>query len=358
MGRVHHVVGLDALRILAALAVFVCHLAAYWELQDLPLKLPELLANGSHGVDVFIVLSGFVLSLPVLVTGRELDTANFLRRRASRILPPYYVALALAAALALSPAAWMIVAERASLGDLAWHAVLLQTWTPSRLGTINGSLWSVALEVQLYALMPFLMLFARRWGVMPLAVGTAVLSVGLTAVDVPGALGAAVSDEHNLPVRLFQFVAGMACARLVVDRRVPPSWVLWPALLVSGLVAIGANTAEMRVGQAVLWGVASSCLLLLVVSDLGGRMARTPLERWGLGAYSFYLLHQPIVLVLGKVVRPHVIDDRLALVVGILVCLPPVGLAAWALYLAVERPAHLFGRARYRSLKPSGQPAP
>ena len=133
MGRVHHVVGLDALRILAALAVFVCHLAAYWELQDLPLKLPELLANGSHGVDVFIVLSGFVLSLPVLVTGRELDTANFLRRRASRILPPYYVALALAAALALSPVAWMIVAERASLGDLAWHA------SSSRRGPRRGS---------------------------------------------------------------------------------------------------------------------------------------------------------------------------------------------------------------------------
>lgn len=144
------VVGVDALRALAALAVFFCHIAGYWQLTDLPLHLPEFLALGAHGVDLFIVMSGFVLGLPAFHAHRRLRTRNFLARRAIRLLPPYYAALVFAAVIALSPAAAWIVAEKALPSDVAWHLVLLQTWNPERLGTINGSLWSVALEAQLY----------------------------------------------------------------------------------------------------------------------------------------------------------------------------------------------------------------
>lgn len=351
MARANHVLGLDALRILAALAVFVCHLAAYWRLQDLPFKLPQLLAVGAHGVDVFIVLSGFVLSLPVFATGRDLDTGNFLLRRATRILPPYYGALAFAAVIAMSSAATWTVADRASLGDLAWHVVLLQTWAPSRVGTINGSLWSVALEVQLYLLLPVLIVMARRWGMTPIVFGAVIMSSVLSVVDLPGTMGAVLADEHNLPIRLVQFVAGMACAWVVAARKMPSRRLMWPALMVSGLVALGSSTADLRGGQAVLWSVAAAFLLLLTVDHLGPGLARTPFERWGLGAYSFYLLHQPIVLILGHFVGPQVGNGWLALVVGIVVCLPVVSVAAWGMYLVVERPVHRFGRARYPVLQ-------
>lgn len=80
------IVGVDALRALAALAVFLCHLVAYWQLTDLPFRLPELFATGAHGVDLFIVLSGFVLGLPSFHASRPLRTRNFLARRAFRAL--------------------------------------------------------------------------------------------------------------------------------------------------------------------------------------------------------------------------------------------------------------------------------
>lgn len=178
------VVGIDALRALAALAVFVYHLGQYWRLNDLPLKLPELVAVGAHGVDLFIVLSGFVLGLAALRTDRQLLLGNFLARRGMRLLPSYYVALACAAVIALSPAATWIVAERASAADVAWHVALLQTWSPELLGTINGSLWSVALEAQLYLLFPLLVLWTRRWGAVSLVVVTALLSVVLSTADI------------------------------------------------------------------------------------------------------------------------------------------------------------------------------
>ena len=88
------------LRGFAALAVFVCHIGGYWTFLKLPSKLPEILTWGTHGVDLFIVISGFCLMIPVLRSEGRLNVGQFYGRRATRILPAYYVALAIAAALA------------------------------------------------------------------------------------------------------------------------------------------------------------------------------------------------------------------------------------------------------------------
>lgn len=351
------VVGIDALRALAALAVFVCHLAQFWELGSLPLKLPQVLATGAHGVDLFIVLSGFVLGLPTLAAHGRLRTPAFIARRATRLLPAYYVALVLATLVAVSPIATWIVAERASAGDVAWHLTLLQTWSPDRLGSINGSLWSVALEAQLYLVFPLLLLAMRRWGWAPLVAASAVLSLALSGSDLPGALGAAITDERNLPVRLVQFVIGMACAWLVTHRRVPSRRMLWSWTVLTVCLALAASTADLRTGIALVWALPSAGLILLACGSLGERLAATPLERWGLASYSFYLLHQPIILVIGHVVRPHVVDDRVALGVGLALALPATALAAWVLHVCVERPSHLFGRRRFAMVAPGATPA-
>lgn len=363
------VVGLDALRALAALAVFVCHLAQYWSVDDLPLKLPELMAVGAQGVDLFIVLSGFVLGLPATRVDRRIDLPGFLGRRALRLLPSYYVALAVAAAIALSPAATWIVAERAGLDDLAWHVVLLQTWDPRRLGSINGSLWSVALEAQLYLVFPVLLLAARRWGVWPLVLATAAMSV---ATSLPGAAsiaGSPLTDAHNLPARLVQFTVGVGCAALVSrgsrgsgGTTTRPA-VLWWALAATGAVAMVVTTADIRVGQSVVWAVPAAIAVLLTAGSLGPRLARTPFERWGRASFSFYLLHQPVLLVAASALRPRIASDALALVVGLVVGLTLTGLSAWGLYRAVEAPSHRYGRRRFTMWEPepaagSSGPAP
>ena len=125
--------GVDGMRALAAIAVFLCHLVAYWRLQgQLPGKLTQLAALGAHGVDLFVVISGFCLALPVARRlDLHLDVRKFFIRRSTRILPPYYVALALCAALAMAPAtADKVVEEQASWGDVLLHVALLQTLVP------------------------------------------------------------------------------------------------------------------------------------------------------------------------------------------------------------------------------------
>lgn len=117
------------------------------------------------------------------------------------------------------------------------------------------------------------------------------------------------------------------------------------------------TTADVEPGRVVVWSIPCAAAILLVAGPGGARLASTPLERWGLASYSFYLLHQPIVLVAGHVLRPHLTHDVAALLVGTVVALPLTALAAWLLYVGVERPSHRFGRRRFAIVAPGPDPA-
>ena len=100
------------LRGLAALWVFLLHIHGYWLDNVRPPTLTadgllvRVMGFGGAGVDIFIVLSGFCLTLPLLRGGsmRSLDARRFFRRRAYRLLPAYYAAVVLVMALELVPA--------------------------------------------------------------------------------------------------------------------------------------------------------------------------------------------------------------------------------------------------------------
>ena len=203
-GGKDRVYGIESLRALAALGVFYCHIPGYslTSAQRLPWKLPELLATGAHGVDLFIVISGFCLAMPVMVRGAHLPLRTFYVRRACRLLPPYYAALAFAAAIAMSSLFARTVATRASVGDVLQHVLLLQTWTPSGPGRINGSFWSIALEAHLYMLFPVILFAWRRWGAATVVSAAAALSIAWCSVASlhAGALG----SVYVLPARLVE----------------------------------------------------------------------------------------------------------------------------------------------------------
>jgi peptidoglycan/LPS O-acetylase OafA/YrhL len=132
--RLDHV---DGMRALAALIVYVNHAYAQVTRGDVdPLHGPWSLARysmvaGHLSVTVFIVISGFCLTLPVISNGGELrgGVLGFLKRRARRILPPYYAAIALC---------------------------LLLIWTI--IGKVTGSLWDYPLHVSPFAIFSHLVL--------------------------------------------------------------------------------------------------------------------------------------------------------------------------------------------------------
>lgn len=339
--------GVDALRGLAAIAVFVCHIGGYWGFLELPGKLPQLVATGAHGVDVFIVISGFCLALPLAGHRRALHVPAFYGRRAWRILPPYYVALALAAVLALAPATWhLTVARQAGLGDVLLHVVTGQAWVPGEVGTINGSLWSVALEVQLYLLFPLLVLAWRRWGIIPVLVAAVALDLAWRG---SGALGgpAPLGSDLVVPARLDQFVAGMACA---VAIRTGFAWSVRRGvvvLAVATLAALGTSTLDLGVVTGVTWAAAGSSAVLLLAGPFGRALGGTVLDRFGVRSFSFYLLHQPVLLVGAPVVALLPGGTPVQLVLGGLASFAVTVLLAELLYRGVELPSHHAGRRRF-----------
>ncbi|QDO87420.1 acyltransferase [Ornithinimicrobium ciconiae] len=343
--------GIDTLRGLSAIAVLVCHIAGYWTFMNLPWKLPQLMALGAHGVDIFIVISGFVLFLPVVRAMGQLDSKQFYGRRALRILPAYYVALAIAALLAMGPRTWdLVVGSQATFPELLLHIFGVQTWFPGTLGSINGSLWSISLELHLYLVFPLLVAVWRRWGMAPLLIGSVALAAIWTlsrGLDVSGPVGFGLGGIHALPARLLQFVIGMWCAtRLVSGGSVRPR--TWAAgSLVFGLVSVIASTTEQNeVLVHIAWGALGACLVLLMCGLRVGGKAIEVSEEFGERAYSFYLLHQPALLVVGPLVALLPGWPAQLLIGGTATFLLITAMAA-VMYRYVELPTHRLGRRMF-----------
>ncbi|HYC36916.1 MAG TPA: acyltransferase [Usitatibacter sp.] len=122
--------------------------------------------SGYLGVDLFFLLSGFLLALPWL-EGNALHAREFYARRLRRIVPAYYVHLAVLFALFV-PLLRGIEYWRSDFYVVAWngiaHALFLHNTSPLTSGSlaVNGALWTLAVEAQFYLLLPLLAPIAAR----------------------------------------------------------------------------------------------------------------------------------------------------------------------------------------------------
>ena len=165
-----HLDFLDGLRGLAALYVMLGHmyLSQFGMSAQAGVKGVAFnwLLYGHLAVDVFIVLSGFCLAIPVAQTKHIKGGASeFLRRRARRILPPFYASLFLFVVLLLIS---HLVRHAHDLPftakGLTANALLLQDLFPELDMQFDPPYWSVAVEWKIYFLFPFLLLIWRRYG--------------------------------------------------------------------------------------------------------------------------------------------------------------------------------------------------
>lgn len=171
--------GLDGLRALACLAVFGVHFQQTASLKGNigPFDLARLLENGNTGVALFFILSGFLLSIPFWNSLERAEPAprwrTFWLKRAARILPAYFLCLTL---LVVHNRLWEQTGEST---NILLHYVLLFNYSPQHIFSINPPFWTLAVEVQFYALLPLIFLviaaFPRAFRV-PAVIGLAVLA--------------------------------------------------------------------------------------------------------------------------------------------------------------------------------------
>ena len=310
---------IDALRGAACLWVLLHHsmegkhVASGWS--HLPLRWMVNLANvGWLGVSLFLVLSGFCLYYPLVsrsaVADVRLDLKSFAKRRAWRILPPYYAAILLGVLYILARSYRnQIPLDQFFAGwyDIPAHILMVHNLMPATFASINGVFWSLALEAQLYLVFPLLIVLAARRNVSFILAITFVIAVAWQAL-VFTRLGISSGWTptlgtwyHALPGRCFEFVLGMIAASWVVgpvNSTLVRRCALTLAILLVPSFYYVLNVARFGplIDQA--WGVIFACSLVLL-HQVPERYFRKFLVlrflTWtGVFSYSIYLLHRPI----------------------------------------------------------------
>ncbi|MFJ4221392.1 acyltransferase family protein [Curtobacterium luteum] len=348
---------LDGLRGLAAVVVLLHHallvqpaLSAPYYGQDVAPSVTWFVATplhlvwaGGEAVLVFFVLSGFVLARQQ--TGpRRLRWTRYYPSRLVRLYLPVVVAVLLAAVLAsVVPRADLAGRQSEWMHDhraTVTLASVMRNVTLLSPDFLNSPLWSLRQEVVFSLLLPVALvavLLVRRTWVVGVALAVVVSAVGSTVGNVWIA---------SLPV----FLIGCLLAGAHDHRRFRLAGVRGPALAILGALLVTsrwwsgpiADRLPVLVSIAVLVGAS-----LIVVVAVGWASARRVLERrafqWlGRVSFSLYLVHEPIVVLVGTVV-----PERSAWVVPVVAV--PVALAVAALFFRlVEAPSHRLAKRLQR----------
>ena len=353
MLQVKELNGLTGLRFLAAFYVFIFHIHLRTPFTFLPAPMATIISMGAIGVNLFFVLSGFILTYahlkdfpePALPTPSYYGT--FLLKRVARIYPAYLIGLAATLGVSIFlqdfPSPFPLI--------VALDATMLQSYFPSlAMLWYGGGAWSVSTEFFFYLLFPFLLpLLLRLPGkaLLPLLVLAVVASSlpGLFYATHPGVLSVQATYAFP-PCRLPEFVCGVLLGLLIIRRdfRVPE----WSVLL----LLLGTALYLAKFGFRLPGYTGHNFIVvpaIMAVIALTIQYERTRFFRWvgsgimqylGRISYSFYIMQLPLMILLEGLMRQGLIhkqDTWVALPILVLNLLLAAGV-----YEAVEKPAHRF----------------
>lgn len=317
------------------------------------------LTYGSAGVAVFFVVSGFCIHLSH--AGKPGATwADFTIRRFFRIMPPYWVALLFFFyVLPLDPS---LIWSQPGYETLLAHILALHNMREWWFWSINGSFWTIAVEVQLYAIYPLLAwMVCRKGWIAALAITCAIeLSLRATSAFL------AASGADPLPTFIafspfcfwFSWSIGAGLAECYMRQSIPafPGWML-------PLVAVCFVLAPLcLITEPFSFTLASLLTAMIITRNLQARslrIAREPsllgsvLASVGVISYSLYLYHQPLIKK-AAIGLQSVLGSSftgLPMMVALTAILIPIFLLSCLAYLYIEKPAIRLSR-RFVCQKP------
>ncbi|HUO92682.1 MAG TPA: acyltransferase family protein [Rhizomicrobium sp.] len=335
--RVKYRADVDGLRAVAVLSVllFHAHLAAF--------------TGGYVGVDVFFVISGFVITTKLVeeIDEGKFSIANFYVRRIRRILP------ALVAVILASTIAALVFFLPDALEDFAKSVIATATFVSNAYFWKNSGYfetaaldrpllhtWSLAIEEQFYILIPIalylLVTRARRWAFWVFA-ATALLSLALSifATD-----RAPTANFFLLPTRAWELLLGVLVAlspfappRNVIVREI----IAGASLCLIGFAVLAYNSATPFPGLSALAPTLGTAALIFLGTQGTPTFAATglairPMVGIGLISYSLYLVHWPILVFARYALLRDLQGWEIAAVLGASMVL------AWLSYRYVETP--------------------
>lgn len=289
---------IDGLRAIAIGVIVLYHAGA------------EALSGGFIGVDIFFVISGFLITANML---REQESgafslASFYRRRVVRILPALVVmlaaSLAVGCALLLPDDLRKLAATAAAAASSVSNIYFERTAGYFSPGGGTAPLlhtWSLGVEEQFYLFYPLLLIAIRRWAPTQLRMALALLAASSFAYSLYLAERAPEAAFYLLSSRVWELsLGGLAAAGAIPVVAAPRARSAMTAL---GLAAIAAGVALIRSDSLLPapWALLPcGGAALLIVYGQGaateGMLASAPLRALGAVSYSLYLWHWPIIV--------------------------------------------------------------
>ena len=352
MGYPKDIASLTRVRFFAALWVVLFHWRTTWAV-DVD-RYTGFLASGRYGVDIFFVLSGFVLAHVYFgqVRAGQFDYWKFLVARLARIYPLHIAVFGFVGLMVAVSAALGIATEKGMfpLGHILPNLLLIQAWGFTPGATWNVPAWSISAEWFAYLLFPFFALLGLRFAQRPFAG----LALGLILFFIFDRLYLALigsplpSATDNLGILRIapEFLMGFMLWLIGQRSRPLPRWLRNSGLALTVLALVLA--AHWRLDERLI------ALLSLPLVYILAEFSRTaparvlrfdPTVYLGQVSYSVYLLHVPFFMAVY-----NVLEDLLGWVSGplstpamlaVLAVFLPVSMASYHL---VETPARVHVR--------------
>ncbi len=369
---------LTGLRAIAALWVLVLHfgegVSATW-----PSAVRSVFSTGFIGVDLFFVLSGFILAWNYLGADGTLSVnrSEFWRARAARILPAYYISLGISLPMFLLMQFHGGVTPATIRGAIVTgltSLTLTQSWVSPFSYLWNNPGWSLSVEMFFYLAFPWLAARIARWPLAKLVRWVAVLYV----VTIASAYLFVALHSHpstwkwepavdyciwiswlgcNPLVHAHEFLMGIAICRWLREeqRGSRPEWMRGPVATCAalfGLAVLAAFRGPIPFMPALV-GIHSPLFALLIygLAKQRGIFARILSTRafvfLGEISYSLYLTHLTVWLNMDGFNREHSFLRQDSMLNFCFCLLLSLGLAA-AIYKGIEEPYRRVLRARFR----------
>jgi exopolysaccharide production protein ExoZ len=285
---------LQLLRAVAAIGVVISHVRYdFLHHFGLPDALPGFLNAGAAGVDLFFVISGFVMVYSSeTLFGRDRASAIFLVRRVARIVPLYWL-------MSVAMIAYVATRGFAASDTSPAHAALSFLFIPyprpsGEMSPVYGVGWTLNYEMFFYSVFA-LCLGARR------GVTVARVAAILAVLAIAGALlpGLPVTLAYWVDPVVLEFAIGMLLALAYRSGVRLPVWVAAP-IMIGGLVLVVANSGAWNAWLPRWLGFGMPAAMEVAALALAKRdIAIGWIDRIGDASYALYLCH-PIVIAVGR----------------------------------------------------------
>ena len=334
---------IDGLRTIAVMAVVLHHL---W---------PGLLPGGFIGVDVFFVISGYLITSQIQreIKLGEFSLKQFYKRRINRIVP------ALLTVVCISVLVGLLVLSPTDLNRMLASAVLalvgfsnIYFWreygnyfASDTAEAILLHTWSLGVEEQYYAVWPLLLILLSRLPSRAAIAAVWVLIAGSTVGSQYASTLFASASYYLLPTRFFELTIGSVLALHVASRDTKPPAVTALAAMGSGLVLIAIalgwldKTSTFPGFNALLPTLGAVALIYGGAHHANRLLSARPMVAIGRISYSLYLWHWPLIAYF------NYIDQAISQATGGLI-LAAALLLSWLTWKYIEVPMRLSGAGK------------